>query len=120
MFLLLAVASPAASADVARACYPPPCRVEAPETAWTTVPAGVSVPPPAVVGRVTNPSTNRSPAPFVAAGLAAVCGSLSVVALIRRRTLAGASTDALPLSPDATVAGDRMCEDRQHERVALG
>ncbi|MGH9265100.1 MAG: hypothetical protein ACRD1D_10460 [Acidimicrobiales bacterium] len=69
--------SPAAAQDRGP-CYPPPCATEAPQPV-----SAVVGPAPVAGGPATEPD-HRSPVPFVAMGLLAVAGSLTVVGLRRR------------------------------------
>ena len=80
---LLLPATSAGAQTVSR-CYPPPCASTSGAITAMTVPA--SDPPP-VVGLLPSAPADRSAAPFVAAGLVAVTGSLTIVALRRRQQI---------------------------------
>lgn len=80
----LVLPATSAGAQTTPRCYPPPCASAAAAATATLAPA--SDPPP-VVGLVPSGAADRSPVPFVAAGLVAVTGSLTVVALRRRQQI---------------------------------
>lgn len=82
VFLLVGVFAPvsvsvAAAQDRGR-CYPPPCATEVPQ------PVNAVLGPAPVPGTPATAPDHRSPVPFVAMGLLAVAGSLTVVGLRRR------------------------------------
>ena len=81
--------SPAAAQDRGR-CYPPPCATEAPQPV-----NAVLGPAPVAGGPATDPD-HRSPVPFVAMGLLAVTGSLTVVGVRRRNHIVRRNAPAHP------------------------
>jgi hypothetical protein len=105
IFVLLLAPVPAAGAQQTGRCYPPPCAVEeqAPPTPATLSRLSDLTP----VGGPSVESDARSAAPLVGAGLLAVIGSLSVVALRRRRHIlrrAGGPLRA-PVGPSVGAPG---------------
>lgn len=101
-FVVLLSPAPAAVAQQPGRCYPPPCATEAPAPA---VPTDSAVAP----GRPSPSSPRvdelRSPAPFVATGLFAVLGSLSLVTLRRRSHILRRSGGPLLAPTPASLAG---------------
>lgn len=67
--LALVVSGPAAMADGAGRCYPPPCRVDTPEITTMADSGGVSTAPPPSPPLMSVAPAERSPVPYVAFGV---------------------------------------------------
>ena len=111
VLLLLGMPASVASAQALGRCYPPPCAVEG------GAPADLSGPAP-VVG-VDALSEERSAAPLVLAGLAAVMGSLTVVGLRRRTHIARRDTPALAPTPPRPASGPAASTPARSKQAAL-
>ena len=111
VFLLLGMPASAASAEAAGRCYPPPCAVEG------GAPADPSGPTPVVGARAL--SAERSAAPLVLVGLAAVMGSLTVVGLRRRTHILRRSPPVLAPRPSRPASGPAAPTPARSKQAAL-
>lgn len=98
IFVLLMAPASVAGAQQPGRCYPPPCSVKAPAPDPSATLPAVS-PTSASVDDV------RSPAPFVATGLLAVLGSLTLVVLRRRSHILRRTPVPVRASAPSAVGG---------------